>query len=321
MKKLIAAAAAAALAASMVTTAFAEDITVRTSVGSGEVVFTETNEDAKISAEDLTSLVKDALLTLHERETLNVFCDTDAAITLKVSDQNEMNLAGNAIGSVNTNGTDGYASFAYSFEGIGTPQSGKYEAYHWVKDDTHYSASSTGDGWTVTVEDFISAALEQVSGAIETKQADQISLIAPLPHLYEQDGKKFYVCVYDKDTIVNTAGGVAGAEMYAMLADTILGDNDVKLTVVVDTETGIPRAISLNADVAAGQLPAELLGGEGSLEYTAKTLYFTLLMDTMAQSIEIPEEVLNTPVTDIESTLGVDLDALLAGAGLEGAAE
>ena len=315
MKKLIAAAAATALAASMVTTAFADDVSVRTSVGSGEVVFTETSEEANISAEELTKLVKDSLSGLHQHEVLNTFLDTEASVSLKVSDQNEINLSGSVIGDVEKNGTDGYASLFYSFEGIGTPQSNKFEAYHWVKDDTHFSASSTGDGWTVKQEDFISSALESVSSAMDSDEIDQISLIAPLPHLYEENGVKYYVCVYDKDSIVNTAGGVSGAEMYTMLADSILGDNDVKLTVVVNAETGFPRAVSLNADGAAGQLPAEMMGGEGSLEYTAKDFYATLLMDTEAQSVQIPEEVLNTPVTEDKGILDLDLDSLLAGVG------
>ena len=51
MKKMIAAAAAAMLAASMVTTAFADDVSVRTSIGSGEVAFTETSEAVDVSAE------------------------------------------------------------------------------------------------------------------------------------------------------------------------------------------------------------------------------------------------------------------------------
>ena len=66
---------------------------------------------------------------------------------------------------------------------------------------------------------------------------------------------------------------------------------------------------------AAGQLPGELLGGEGSIEFSTGDLYATLLLDTYEQEIEIPEEVLNTPVSG-EEELDIDLGALLGDSGV-----
>ena len=70
----------------------------------------------------------------------------------------------------------------------------------------------------------------------------------------------------------------------------------MKLTVVVNAETGLLRAVSLNASGIAGQIPGELMGGEGSFEFSANQLYATFLLYPEAQDIEIPEEVLNAPV-------------------------
>ena len=317
MKKMIAAAVTAVFAVSMVSTAFADDVVVRTSVGSGEVVFTETSEAADISSEDLTALVKKGIKSLNENEVFNGFLDAEASVSLKIGEQNAMTISGSSIDTFNKNGDTEYASAFYALEGLGTPQSAKYEAYHWVKDDVHYTAHSKGDGWTVETEDFVTAALEKVSEFVDSEEAAQISLDGALPNLYEENGDKYYVCLYDKDTVMKAFGNVKGTEMYASMADGFLGDNNLKLVVVVNAESGLLRAVSLDASGAAGQIPGELLGAEGALDYSAEDLYVTLLMDTVAQSIEVPEEVLNTPVAE-DKGLDLDIGSLLNGLGIGG---
>ena len=324
MKKMIAAAAAAMLAASMVTTAFADDVSVRTSIGSGEVAFTETSEAVDVSAEELTQLVKDAISAAEELEVFSGLVDAEANVSLAFDEENSMNINASVIGTMDKSGDNGYASFFYSLEGLGDPQSAKYETYHWVDGDTHYTAVSDGSSWKVEEEDFISQLLEQVSGAVESDQADQFTLDEATlqPNLYEdEDGNKYYVCIYDKDMAMNSAGSIEGVDMYASMADGILGDNDLQMIVVVSAETHLPRAVSLNASGASGQLPAELLGGEGSLEFSADDLYVTFLMDTFEQEIEIPEEVLNTSVSEDEGLLDLDLGSLLGAVGMDSAAE
>ena len=320
MKKMIAAAATAVLAVSMVSTAFADDVIVRTSIGSGEVVFTETSEAADISPEDLTRLVKDGIKSLNESEVFNGFVDAEASISLKLGDQNEMKISGSSIDTLNKNKDTGYASVFYSLDGLGTPQSAKFEAYHWVKDDVHYTAHSDGSGWTVEAEDFITAALEKVSDYVDSEQVKQISLDGLLPNLYEENGEKYYVCLYDKDTFIKAFGDVKGAEMYASMADGFLADNNLKLIVIVNANTGLLRAVTLDASGAAGQIPGELLGAQGAFDYSTDDLYVTLLMDTQPQTIEIPEEVLNTPVKEDEG-LDLDLGSIITSLGMFASAE
>ncbi len=316
MKKLVAAAVTTAFAASMTAAVFADDVSVRTSVGSGEVSFTETSEEVDISAEELTELVKSALAEADDQETLNAFADAEADVTLAFDEENQLEITASAIGQMERNGEDGYASFFYSLDGFGDPLSGKFESYHWADGDTHYTAVYDGEEWTVRAENALTEALEQLGNALESDQAENFSLDALQPNFYEdEEGNRYYVCVYDKDTVLTTAGGIEGAEMYAYMADGILGDNEVQLIIVVNAETGLPRAISLNASGAAGQLPGELLGGEGSIEFSTGDLYATLLLDTYEQEIEIPEEVLNTPVSG-EEELDIDLGALLGDSGV-----
>ena len=313
MKKRVAFVLTAVFAVSMASAVFADDVTVRTSIGSGEVVFTETSEAADITAEELTELVKGAIKEAEELDVFNAFLDAEAAVALKLDEENQMELNASAIGVMDKNQEDGYASLYYSLDGFGDPQSASYEAYHWVKDDTHYTAVSDGSDWTVRTEDMMSEALEQLSASLDSEQADNFTLDALLPNLYEENGEKYYVCVYDKGTVMDTVGNIEGVGMYASLADGIIGDNDVQLIVVVNAQTGLPRAISLNASGASGQLPGELFGGEGAIEFSAEDLYFTLLTDTDAQEIEIPEEVLNAPVESDDAfdlNLGEMMDGL-----------
>lgn len=313
MKKMVAATVTAMAAALMSTAVFADDVVVRTSIGSGEVVFTETSEETDVSAGELSELVKDALKNAKELDAFDAFMDAEAGVTLKIDEENQMEFNLSAIGVMDKNGDDGYTSFFYSMDGLGDPQGGSYEAYHWVDDGTHYTAVSDGEEWTVEEEDFISQALEQMSDALDNEQADQINLDenALLPNLYEdEDGNKYYIFLYDKDLAMNTAGSIEGIDLYASMADGILGDNDLQMIVVIDAQTFIPRAVSLNASGASGEIPGELFGAESALEFGSDDLYFTLLMSTDAQTIEIPEEVKNTPVQNDEE-LDLDLTALL----------
>jgi hypothetical protein len=314
MKKMMIVAAGTAAAAVLMTSAvLADDISVRTSVGSGEVVFTETSETADISAEELSDLVKDGLKNLDEYNAFNGFLDAEVNVALKVDEENQMALSASAIGLLNKNEDNAYANFFYSLEGLGDPQSGNFEAYHWVDDGTHYTAVSNGDDWDVEKEDIVSLALEALSDSMETDEVEDVSLDALLPNLYEdEDGNPYYVCLYDKDTIMDTADDIDAISLYASMADGILGDNNVKLIVVVDAQTGLLRAVSLDASGISGELPGELLGGEGTLEFSGEDLYVTLLLDTTEETIEIPEEVLSASAEIEDNGLDIDLGGLVS---------
>lgn len=316
MKKMIAAAGTALAAALMTTAVFADDIVVRTSIGGGEVPFTETSEAADISAEELTSSVKEAIKNMNDLDVFNSFLDTEASVTLKIDEENQMELGASVIGDVEKSGENEYASFFYSVSGFGDPMTGQFTSYHWVEDGKHYSAVSDGEEWKVQEEDMIAQALEELAASLESKEVSKFSLDALQPNLYQDEsGNKYYVCLYDKDTIMNTANGIEGVDLYASLADTIIGDNDVKLIVVINADTFLPRAVSLDASGASGQLPGELFGAETPIEFSTGDLFATFLLDKEAQTIEIPEEVLNTPVQTKEG-LDLDLDGILSGLGL-----
>ena len=234
---------------------------------------------------------------LDEYNAFNGFLDAEVNVALKVDEENQMALSASAIGLLNKNEDNAYANFFYSLEGLGDPQSGNFEAYHWVDDGTHYTAVSNGDDWDVEKEDIVSLALEALSDSMETDEVEDVSLDALLPNLYEdEDGNPYYVCLYDKDTIMDTADDIDAISLYASMADGILGDNNVKL----------------NASGISGELPGELLGGEGTLEFSGEDLYVTLLLDTTEETIEIPEEVLSASAEIEDNGLDIDLGGLVS---------
>lgn len=319
MRKFVTAAVAAVFAASMASAVFANDVAVRTSIGSGEITFTETSEKADISARELTERVKKSLKEAGELDVLNAFMDVEADVSLKFDEENQMGLTASFIGTMNKNGDDGYANFFYSLGGFGDSQSGNYTAYHWVKDGEHYTAVSDGDGWTVEKEDVMTQALEQMSVYMDSEQLDQVWLEGVQPNLYkDENGKLYYVCLSDLGTLMNIAASIDGFDSYSALIASIIGDNEVKMIAVVDVESGLPHAFSLDASNAVGQFPAELFGGEGAFEFGSGDLFITLLADTDAQEIEVPEEVLNTPVKE-EDSFDLNLNEVLSAAGLLGA--
>ena len=319
IRKMMLVAATGVFAAAMTSGVWADDIVVNTSIGSGEVVFTQTDETADITAEELTEFVKEAAKQAGELTSLDVFLDAEADVSIKLGEENEMAIQASAIATADRYEDKGYGSFYYSLSGLGAPQSAQYEAYHWVDGDTHYTSVSDGSAWKTRIEDGVQEAIDQLTGAIDSEQASQVSLGGLLPNLYEEDGEKYYVCVLDKDMLMSTAGGVSEAQGFLPLVESVLGDNDVKLTVVVNAETGLPRAVSLNASGIAGQIPGELMGGEGAYEFSANDLYVTFLMYPEAQDFEIPEDALNAPVESVEE----ELEDVVSGLGemLGGAAE
>ena len=304
MKKICIALATATLLASLSTVVYADDVIVRTSVGSGEVKFTETSEKADITADELTELVKNSLKEISKHNTLNGFFDASANISLKLDEENQMPIKAEAIGNIDRYDDTLYANFHYSYDVMGQSDSQNFEAYSWEDGDKTYSATFTDNEWSVTESQKpINDALDELSESLESEEAQKFSLDALQPNLYEEDGTKYYVCIYDKDTMINTAEAFEGAEMYTSMADQIAGDNDVQLVFIINAETGMPRALSINASGASGSLPGELFGAESNIEFSCDDLYATVLLSEDADTIEIPEEVLNTQATTMEDSL------------------
>ena len=132
MKKMMLVAAAGVFSAAMATGALADDISVRTSIGSGEVVFTQTDKTADITAAELTARVKDALKKAGDLDAFDALLDAEADISIKLGEENQMGIQASAICSVEEFEHKEHASLFYSLEGLGEPQSSKYEAYHWA---------------------------------------------------------------------------------------------------------------------------------------------------------------------------------------------
>ena len=318
MRKVFLAAATAALAAAMVTGVSADDVVVRTSVGSGEVVFTETDKAAELSAEELSALVKDAIASAKEQETLSLFLDAEAKVSIKFDEQNTMEMTGTAIGQAEKNADKNYANFTYAFDGFGNSMGGTMESYGWEADGHEYSAFNDGSGWKVEDICIVDKIYEIIDEVIDSKEAQGFNLSGLLPNLYEENGQQFYVFMYNKDSVMETANGFDGAELYTGLADSILGDNDLKLILVINAETYLPRAFTIDASDSEGSIPGELFGTEGSLGFSTGDLYVTYLMNEDASEIEIPDEVLETPVEENVVHKALDqIKGLLEGAAAE----
>ena len=112
--------------------------------------------------------------------------------------------------------------------------------------------------------------------------------------------KKYYVCVYTVKELEETFKDY-GSES---LLDTfgireLLSDSNLKVILVIDSVSGLPRAISVDACNAKGSIPESLMEAEEgtSAGYDFSDLYITLLVSEKDEGIEIPEEVLNAPVS------------------------
>ena len=298
MKKMILAAITAALAVSFVPAVYAEDVVVRTSVGSGEVVFTETSEPASISAEELTALVRSSVKAAAESDVLGLFVDASGDITIKLDETNGMPLKGGFIGDFRKSGDNASASFHYSYDALGSSESANVQAYDWEANDEHFSAVSKDEGeWKVSRSEMFSDMFDSIDDVVDEKAGDFV-LQGLQPNLYEEDGRKYYVCKYDISTLLSMANSVEAAQMYTGLADSILSGIPMDIIFVFNAETGFPRAFTINASGAEGSIPGELLGSSTDFGFSCGELYATVLFDHDNVAIEIPEEVLSAEVTD-----------------------
>ena len=303
MKRLLIATAVVTMTMSVCAGVSADDVSVRTSVGSGEVLFTETDESAEVSAEELTGYVKEALEGLQDMDELDLFVDASADITLKLDAENTIPITAGAIGSFDKNGSDNYTKMHYYYDLMGNSDQGDYEAYTWEEDGIRYRAKLGSKGWRVSAsqkyDDFDNVTSGITSG-LESDDADSFVLSGLQPNMYEFDGDKFYVCLIDTSEILDTANEVEAAAAYTDMFGSALEGISAKIVLVIDAETCLPRAISFDASNASGSFPGTMLGAEGDLGFTANDLYATMILVDDAGEIEIPEEVVNTPLTDEE---------------------
>jgi hypothetical protein len=269
----------------------ADEIVLKTSIGSGEVEFTE-GEETDMTIEELTELVKEATKGINDLDFDAILC-AQADVTLNV-EGTEMPLKVDVIGNAEKEGTSYHAKGHYSMNMFGSEDGMDFDSYSWTDGDTTYAAYSlNGEEWGVTsdtsTQDMMESGLEQVDSFDASSIPEGITL---RDHLYEQDGKTYYALTADTASLLNAASSVDAAADYVDMVTSIVGDNDVFVVVLIDAETYLPHILAVDASDANGSLPGDLMGLESELEYTANDLYATTFIDIPGFGVEIPEEVL-----------------------------
>lgn len=149
---------------------------------------------------------------------------------------------------------------------------------------------------------------------------DEISEhITPQGHLYEQDGKSYYACIIDSDTILSAVDDLDGDAGFDEMAKDILGDNKFSIVFLADAESGMPHAFSIELPHFEGKLPGDLFGSEEGITFSLNDAHITAIITDSDGQVEIPEEVLSAPVnsddTDAFPFAGI-LDSLTEALGL-----
>jgi hypothetical protein len=291
LRKITSIALSALVVASMASAVSADEIVVRSSIGSGEVVFTE-GEETDMTIEELTELVKEAAQGLNEVDFDSILC-AQADITLNMGGS-EMPIQFDVIGDAEKEGSVYHAAGHYSSNMFGSESGMNFDTYSWTDGETSYSAVSTdGDEWEVTsdtsAQDMMDSGLEQVDSFDSSQIPEGITL---RDHLYEQDDHTYYALTADADSILDAAGSVDAAADYVDMVSSVIGDNDISVVILIDAETFLPHILAVDASDAYGTLPGAIMGLDSDLEYSANDLYATLFIDLPGSGVEIPDEVL-----------------------------
>lgn len=278
---------------------YADDISVRTSVGSGEVVFTETDEEVTLTEEEVVDLVSNAL-SVDEGGNLEGFLDVSAKGKISMGEEYDIPISIDVYGSVEKYDEKAHADIHFSYDVMEEAKDGSYELYQWENEGQKLTAVYQDDEWFVTSSDIVEEASEGLGLEGLEEQAKSFKLRGLQKHLYEENDKKYYVCVYTVKELEETLKDY-GSES---LLDTfgireLLSDSNLKVVLVIDSVSGLPRAISVDACNAKGSIPESLMEAEEgtSAGYDFSDLYITLLVSEKEEGIEIPEEVLNAPVS------------------------
>ena len=299
MRKKVLLFGTAVMASMLGISAYADDVVVRTSVGSGEVTFTETGEDVAIDEEELNTLVKSSLDSIKEDD-IDIFVDADIDGTLNFGEGSELPLKASLIGSIDKFLDNVHTSIHYNYNAMGSEDEGSYEAYTWLDGDKKLTAVFNEDDeeeWSVSSTD----AEEGIFDSVE-ENSESFKISGLQPKLYEEDGQKYYVCLYDLATLVETAGDFEMLQGFDSMVTDIVGDNEVTAVVVINAETGLPRAISISASEAEGTIPGDIFGVDEEVSYSVPSLYATVLFDNNGEEVVIPEEVLSAPVEELSHT-------------------
>ena len=261
---------------------FADDITVRTK--DGKMTFTE-GEAVDITTGELTNKIKEAI-----SDTINVSADFVAKGIVNMNlGESPMSMSGSAEGTIDSYGNNVHSYVSYDTDLMGQQNKGIYETYSWADGDQVYSATRTMDEWNISETVSVSTAFSE---AAEKLDDDTFKGFVVRPHFYEKDGERYYACVCDSQTLIDTMGGMEETAGYVETVKGIVGDNDFNVTVMVNAETGIPYVFSVDASGAKGDFSGEMLGMNGVVTYTCDDLYATAVIEACTDEIEVPEEIL-----------------------------
>ena len=280
---------AALTAVSVSTIVSADDITLHTSIGKGEVTYTE-GAEVSISGEELALKIAKALMNL---KTVDGFVDAGLNASLE-TEKETLPLTAEVICSLGKSEDETYTNISYSLNLFGDKYDNMIEDYTWEDGEKIYRATKSGDGeWSVEatydIFDSIDVTVEENNDAFSEH-------ITPESHLYEHDGKSYYACMIDSDELLAAVDDLDGDADYDKMAGDILGGNKFNIVFLVDAETGMPHALSLEISPFTNKMPGEILSSEKDITFSLNDAHVTAFIYNTDGQVEIPEEVRSAPV-------------------------
>ena len=303
---------AAFTAVSVSTVVSADDITIHTSIGDGEVTYTE-GEEVSITGAELASKVARALMNL---KTVDGLIDAGVDASLQMG-EDILPISAELICSLGKSEDETYTNINYSLNLFGDESYHTIEEYTWTDGEQIYRASKSGDDeWSVeTTYDIF----DSVDVTVDENNDEISEHIIPQGNLYEQDGKSYYACIIDSDTVLSVVDDLDQDAGFDETVRDILGDNNFSIVFLVDAESGMPHAFSVELPHFEGKLPGDLFGSEEDITFSLNDAHITAIITDSDGQVEIPEEVLSAPVksddTDEFSFAGI-LDSLTDALGL-----
>lgn len=268
--------------------ACAEDIEIKVPAGEGIVTFSQ-GDEIDISKKELIDLVNDAL---DEYPDIRISINGEAEAELNNGEARSIEASGIGGASVEKSGERVHADLQCKASIFGKELNVKREACSWNKDGMTRSAISTGDGdWLVTYTRSVEDLFYKIKDRV-----DILEELEPADHIYELDGRTFYVCKADSSILLNEVKQHEKLARYAAVAKLILGKNDPTLTVLIDTETGLPHVVTIDASDMKGAVLPVVFGS--AAEYETQRFYITAFIEENNEKITIPEDVRSTKVRD-----------------------
>ena len=289
---------AALAAVSVSTLVSADDITIHTSVGRGEITYTE-GAEVSITGAELASKVARALMNMKK---VDGFVDAGLDASLKMGKET-MPVSAELICNHGKSGDETYTSINYSLNLFGEESDNVIEDYTWKDGEQIYRARRSEDdggneAWSVeTTYDIF----DSIDVAVDENNAEISKHIAPEGHLYEHDGKSYYACIIDSDTLLDAVDVFDKDGGYNKTAGSILDGNKFNIIFLADAESGMPHAFSIELPSFESKLPGDLFGSKEDIAFSLNDAHITAIFTDRDGQVEIPEEVLSAPVKSDDS--------------------